>query len=197
METLYLSLKQHNVCVLKVSEIMAKGNQKLMDKACADVLSGSPGGASASRTPVITRSPGKATCSLRLGAAQLQHYPESVTKLAPVVSTPQLQFVPFCGHAKSRTPVITRSPGKATCSLRLGAAQLQHYPESVTKLAPVVRTPQCLCEHSDMRDQACVPVITRSPGKAICSLRLGAAQLQHYPGSVTKLAPVVSTPQYF
>ena len=27
VETLYLSLKQHNVCVLKVSEIMAKGNQ--------------------------------------------------------------------------------------------------------------------------------------------------------------------------
>ena len=26
VETLYLSLKQHNVCVLKVSEIMAKGN---------------------------------------------------------------------------------------------------------------------------------------------------------------------------
>ena len=85
METLYLSLKQHNVCILKVSDIMAKGNQKLMDKAVLDVLASSPG-PSTSSTPVIRRSPGKATCSLRLGSAQLHHYPDSVVKLAPVVS---------------------------------------------------------------------------------------------------------------
>ena len=37
-------------------------------------------------------------------------------------------------------PVITYNPAKATCDLRLGAAQLQHQPKLVTKLALVVRS---------------------------------------------------------
>lgn len=63
-----------------------QGNQELMRRTCQDVLTSSAAGGSAA-TPVVRQSPGRSSCSLRLGATSLQQFPDSVQRLAPVVST--------------------------------------------------------------------------------------------------------------
>ena len=62
-----------------------QGNQELMRRASHDLLAASGPGDSTTATPFVRQSPGRSSCSLKLGSTALHQFPDYIQRFAPIV----------------------------------------------------------------------------------------------------------------